>query len=89
MRKLTNGRPLILTKAMAIPKIPKITVIKSQIPNFSIKNKIKEMAAGPARYRNCFKVKGPIILSSISMNWGTWYCIIASLKSKVKNQKSK
>lgn len=32
------------------------------------------MAAPPARYRNCLRVSGPMMRSSIFMYCGTWNC---------------
>lgn len=35
--------------------------------------KIKKSKAPPMAIKiNCFKVKGPTIFSSVSINWGTW-----------------
>jgi len=64
-----KGRPLIFKNAKAMPK-PK-TGIESRIKRakFGTIEYIKKITApAPASQPNCFKVSGPITLSSISKN---------------------
>ena len=70
-----KGRSFIFKKARAVKnKTVGITIVINK--DRSQKLQAAYMITPPiVKEINCFKVRGPIILSSISINWGTAYCM--------------
>ena len=65
-----KGRPLTFKKASASAKAATGIEVKNQNQKVNKNQLISIIAAAAARYINCLSVKGPIILSSMSMNCG-------------------
>ena len=78
---MLSGLPFIFKKAN-IAAIPNINEDKrTNGINGIVNMKIAEMAPATPIYPNCFRVNGPTILSSVSINWGTWNWIIGECLS--------
>jgi hypothetical protein len=80
---------LILTKARArkSPATGMIRIIAINLIGTKV-HIIKVKPAAPKIYPNCLRVRGPIILSSISINCGTRNCIYLSIRWNVEREKS-
>src|SRR3989338_3763800 len=74
-RAMIKGRPFQLLKASAAAKPPTPKIKGAEIQRGKTRHKRYAAPAPPITYTNCLNVRGPKILSSTSMNCGTWNCI--------------
>ena len=67
-----NGISLIFTRAKPRKMAPTGMARKINNPGETANHKRNRIAPPIATKTNCLSVKGPMIFSSVSINWGTW-----------------
>src|SRR3989344_451928 len=81
-----NGRPLNCRNARLAANPATARMSGAARNRGNMRHKRYAAPAPPAMYTNCLKVRGPNILSSTSMNCGTWNCIRFSYeRSELEN----